>query len=183
MNVVFDTGVLVAAFTTRGTCATLFEITLNRHRLFLSPHLLKESIHAFQTIVHLPQKHIRDLLRYVREVGSIVEPVPLGRRTCPHRPDDRILALAGHVRADCLVTADLDLLSLKTYRSVRIVDPRRFWEINLLKQSGPVPDFRARAPKRKGGELSMATSCCGTAKKAVKKAKKTTKKKAAKKSR
>jgi len=41
MNVVFDTGVLVAAFTTRGTCATLFEITLNRHRLFLSPHLLK----------------------------------------------------------------------------------------------------------------------------------------------
>jgi uncharacterized protein len=155
VNVVFDTGVLVAAFATRGTCATLFEITLNRHRLFLSPHLFKETIHAFQTTVDLPKRQIRDILRYVRDVGCIVEPVPLERRTCAHRPDDRILALARHVRADCLVTADVDLLSLKTYRSVKIVDPRRFWEINLQsKKRDSIPEFTSRAPKRKGGETA-----------------------------
>ena len=156
MNVVFDTGVLIAAFTTRGLCSTLFEITLNRHRLFVSSYLFKEMIMAFQAEVGLPRKLIRDTLRYMRDVCSIVEPDPLPKRACSHRLDDRILALAKHVRADCLVTADIDLLALKAYHAVKIVNPRQFWEMNKPhrppKKKGKSQGRRHRSKKGEGGE-------------------------------
>ncbi len=131
MNVVLDTNVLVAAFSTRGLCTLLFEIALNRHRLFISPYQIKEIIRAFQRTASLPPKVIRDILRYLRDIGSIVEPDPLPKRACQDRFDDRLLALAKHVRADCLVTGDTDLLVMKRYRGVKIVTPRQFWEMNL----------------------------------------------------
>ena len=46
-----------------------------------------------------------------------------------HPEDDMILATAVSARADYLVTGDVQLQRLETYRGVAIVSPRRFLEI------------------------------------------------------
>jgi len=64
----------------------------------------------------------------VESLLSIVEilPEPQGEAVIPEDPDDdRILACAWAADAHWIVSGDNHLLSLKTYRGIRIVSPRQ----------------------------------------------------------
>jgi putative PIN family toxin of toxin-antitoxin system len=129
MRVVLDTNVLIAAFAAQGLCHLVFELCLDRHRIVLSEHILKEVADNLDKKLRLPAKIISDIISTLRENSLVQEAEPLKEKVCRDPADDGILALAQQFLADYIITGDEDLLVLQEYASVPIVSPRRFWEI------------------------------------------------------
>ena len=128
MRAVFDTNVLVAAFTVEGLCSRI--LTRSRKKQFhliVCPIILQEFEHVLIKKFSATRGEVRDALRIVSEaVHNVVRPSQPVQSVCRDPDDDAILACALEARADYLVTGDVDLLDLKTFRGIRIVSPRDF---------------------------------------------------------
>ena len=130
MRVFLDTNVLVAAFATRGLCADVFRLVLAEHELLVSPALIEEFTRTLRKKIHVPDPMVREVVAFLRAVGSTVEVAPKQPPIAVRDPDDVVIlgeALSGG--ADVLVTGDKDLLVLVQVGALRILDPRGFWEL------------------------------------------------------
>jgi len=128
MKAVFDTNVLIAAFLTEGICAKL--LTRARRRdfdLILCDGILQEfkrilkkkfaaSPHEMSEALLILSAAAQDIL------GKTDSIVPI----CRDSDDDLILACARDAVADYVVTGDEDLLVLKNYEGISILNPREF---------------------------------------------------------
>jgi putative PIN family toxin of toxin-antitoxin system len=54
--------------------------------------------------------------------------VAISIRACRDSRDDKILEVAVHGRADCIVTGDMDLLTLHPFRGISILTPSGYLE-------------------------------------------------------
>ncbi len=93
-----------------------------------SKHLLDELTGALDRKLKLGPSS-RAALVELRRLCEIVRPAPLPEPFCRDRSDDHVLAAALAGRVDILVTGDDDLLTLRSFRGIRIVSPRKFLEI------------------------------------------------------
>lgn len=134
MRVFLDTNVLVSAFATRGLCADVLRVVLGEHTLITSEVVLRELARVLQRRLGLPRRTVKEIDDFLRE--HEVAPKPAVRAEVPRRdPDDQwVLAAAIESRADVLVTGDRDLLDVVGVASIKIVDPRGFWE--LVRKNG-----------------------------------------------
>lgn len=98
----------VAAFT---SYALVSELSRKLSGAKLSAELLKRGI--------APEK----LLGIYASLCDVVSPVPLPVRVCRDPDDDMVLACAAAARADTIVTGDDDLLSLREYEGIAILNP------------------------------------------------------------
>ncbi|MDO9527769.1 MAG: putative toxin-antitoxin system toxin component, PIN family [Syntrophales bacterium] len=128
MKAVFDTNVLIAAFLTEGICAKLI---VRAHRrdfdLILCDGILQEFKRVlkkkFATSPHETSEALTILSEATQEIlGQTDSITPI----CRDSDDDLILACAKDAVADYIVTGDEDLLVLKNYEWIRIVNPREF---------------------------------------------------------
>jgi len=128
VKAVFDTNVLIAAFLTEGICAKLI---VRAHRrdfdLILCDGILQEFKRVlkkkFATSPHETSEALTILSEATQEIlGQTDSITPI----CRDSDDDLILACAKDAVADYIVTGDEDLLVLKNYEWVRIVNPREF---------------------------------------------------------
>ena len=124
MKIVFDTNVLFSAFTTHGVCAGLYEECLQRAQIVVSPDILGELEEKLCSKARLTSEEALEVIAAVRFDAEIVAPVSLPEPVCRDGDDDLILAAALAASADALVTGDQDLLVLKTYRGIAILNPR-----------------------------------------------------------
>ena len=124
MRIVFDTNVLFSAFVTHGVCAGLYEECLQRAQIVVSPDILSELERNLRIKTRLTPAEAREVIRAVRADSEVVKPAPLPKRVCRDVDDDRILAAALAARADAIVTGDADLLVLKRFESIAIINPR-----------------------------------------------------------
>ena len=130
MRVFLDTNVLVAAFATRGLCADVFRLVLAEHELLVSATLIGELTRALTRKVRVPEQVVREIVAFLDASASFVEGAPEPPAVAVRDPDDAVIlgeALAGG--ADVLVTGDKDLLVLEKVGTLRILDPRGFWEL------------------------------------------------------
>lgn len=126
MRVVLDTNILIAAALKSGLSEDIIEMAATTHLLTLlaSEEILKEFTHKMIAKFKWKQERIAffvEKLRRIVEIIIITEKVNVITRD----PDDnKILdcALSGH--ADMIVTADQDLIKLKTFRGIAIVHPK-----------------------------------------------------------
>jgi len=135
MRVILDSNILVAAFSSRGLCSSLFELCLDSTTIIISEHILSEIKKAFLKKIKLPENKINDILAYLREHCIVKDYKELDRIVCRDADDDHILALAKHTRVDYIITGDEDLLILKDFDSMSIVNPRDFWNIIKSKEN------------------------------------------------
>ena len=128
MKAVFDTNVLIAAFLTEGICAKLM---VRAHRrdfdLILCDGILQEFKRVlkkkFATSPHETFEALTILSEATREIlGQTDSITPI----CRDSDDDLILACARDAVADYIVTGDEDLLVLKNYEGISIVNPGEF---------------------------------------------------------
>ncbi len=128
MKAVFDTNVLIAAFLTEGICAKLM---VRAHRrdfhLILCDAILREFKRVlkkkFSTSPHETSEALTVLSEATQEIlGQTDSITPI----CRDSDDDLILACARDAGADYIVTGDEDLLVLKNYEGISIVNPREF---------------------------------------------------------
>ena len=128
MKAVFDTNVLIAAFLTEGICAKLLIRARRRDfDLILCDGILQEFERVLKKKFAASPHETSEALIILSEAALEI----LGRTDsitpiCRDSDDDLILACARDAVADYVVTGDEDLLVLKNYESISIVNPREF---------------------------------------------------------
>jgi len=128
VRIVFDTNVLVAAFTSLGLCHQAYEYALARTDIVTARRLLDELHDTLTGKMKIDPSLADEILAELANELEIVEPVPLLKSICRDEDDDWVLAtaLAGH--SDIIVTGDKDLLVLKQFQGIKILSPRQFVE-------------------------------------------------------
>ena len=128
MSIVFDTNVLVAAFTSIGLSHQAYERALARTDIVTARRLLDELHDTLTGKMKIDRSLADEILAELANELEIVEPVPLLKSICRDKDDDWVLAtaLAGH--SEIMVSGDKDLLVLKQFQGIKILSPRQFVE-------------------------------------------------------
>lgn len=125
MIVVLDTNVIIAALVAKGLCHEVVVRALGSGTVATSPALLDEldgTLRATFTIGPAAMAFLEQLRLRV----YLVVPAPLAAPVSRDADDDVVLATAVAANARAIITGDLDLLVLRSYRGIEIVRPRDF---------------------------------------------------------
>lgn len=71
---------------------------------------------------------------YITSVFITSEPAGSIPAVCRNPDDNNVLWLAECVKAGCIISGDRDLLSLKSYKGVKVITPREFMEGRITSQ-------------------------------------------------
>jgi putative PIN family toxin of toxin-antitoxin system len=128
VKAVFDTNVLIAAFLTEGICSgLLIRARKQAFNLVLCDDIIREFEGILIKKFKLTSTDISEISAIVSEAASEIlhnlDPIP---NICRDPNDDMIIACAIDAAADYIVTGDEDLLILKRYRDIVIINPRNF---------------------------------------------------------
>ena len=129
MKVILDSNIVVAAFSSRGLCQSLFELCLDRYTIIISDHILTEISRVLHKKFKMPREKVEAIIDYLNEFCECVQYEKLENAVCRDKDDDEILALGQRIKADYIITGDKDLLVLKSFNSIPIVLPRESWNI------------------------------------------------------
>lgn len=133
MKILFDTNVLMAAFTTRGICSELFEHCLTEHIICTSQWILDELHKNLVKKFGFPRNKVDQVLNFLRENMLILTYSPLPEPICRDPNNDHILASALSGKVDCIISGDDDLLVLKRFQEIPILKPCDFWKFEKEK--------------------------------------------------
>jgi putative PIN family toxin of toxin-antitoxin system len=129
MKIVLDANVIIAAFAARGLCESIMEVCLSEHEIALSDDLFDEILRNLRQKIKLPPDVVDNIGTLLREHSDISIPAPLAKDVCRDPDDIKILGLAVASNADYIVTGDKDLLVLKSFQGIPILNPRSFSDI------------------------------------------------------
>ena len=129
MRVVLDTNVLLSGLFVRGICEALLDacVASNDCVLVLSEHILGEFQHHACEKFHAPPHDVRKTVKFLRSHAELVKPATVPKKACRDKDDLPVLGTLVAGQADCLVTGDKDLLTLKHFQNIPIVSPREFY--------------------------------------------------------
>ena len=129
MRIFLDTNVLVSAFASRGLCAEVLELALLDHELIVGRNVLRELETALREKIKLPIVRSAEIVDFVSSEATQIVDNAQPASVKVDAADAIVLgeALAGH--ADLFVTGDAALLRLAAIGALKIVSPRRFWEV------------------------------------------------------
>jgi putative PIN family toxin of toxin-antitoxin system len=157
MKVFLDTNVIVSAVATRGLCADLFRVVLERHDLIISEQLLQEVSRTLARKFSAPAETIADLLDLLRHEGTMAEPTPLPALHIRDEDDVSIIGAAIASKAEVLVTGDGELLGLAEIPPLRILSTRAFWEILAGRGNTPGEERPDQASHQKSPRWTKKT--------------------------
>ncbi|MBK9242346.1 MAG: putative toxin-antitoxin system toxin component, PIN family [Acidobacteria bacterium] len=127
MIVVLDTNVLVAGLVAHGLCHELLERSI-RLRLMASSAPLLEELDATLQRKFTITPRVKTFLDAYRQSLVLVVPVTLPHPVCRDADDDVVLGTAVAAGATVIVSGDQDLLVLRDYNGIPIINPRAFVE-------------------------------------------------------
>jgi putative PIN family toxin of toxin-antitoxin system len=128
VKAVFDTNVLIAALLTEGICAKLLIRARRRDfDLILCDGILQEFKHILEKkFAASPDETSEAFIILSAAAQGILGHTGSIAPICRDSDDDLILACARDAVADHVVTGDKDLLVLKNYEGIRIINSRAF---------------------------------------------------------
>ncbi len=128
MNVLFDTNVLVAAIITEGICSKLLHrARAGEFTLVSCPFILKELRNILKRKFRLSQEEADMAIAPISEaISQVIEHDLKITNICRDADDDNVIACAVAAKADYLVTGGADLLEIKRYQDIKIINPRNF---------------------------------------------------------
>jgi len=129
MKIVLDANVIIAAFAARGLCESVMEVCLSEHEILLCNELLEEILRNLRRKIKLSAIIVDDIGDLLLEQASMIDPVPIASDFCRDPDDVKILDLAVAASANYIVTGDKDLLVLKKFQGMPILNPRSFSDI------------------------------------------------------
>jgi len=128
MKIVFDTNVLLSAFATQGLSYRVLDICLDKHKLYISKWIIDEVTEKLGSKFLVEKKIIKNVLSFIESEFILVQPTGELPNKCRDKDDNNVLHLANSCGAHLILTGDKDLLTLKTYKKIHIINPRRFME-------------------------------------------------------
>jgi len=128
MKIVFDTNVILSSFITQGLSYRVLDLCLDRHRLYISQWIIDEISGKLKKKFKIPDNEIKRVQDFISRAFVIINPdgeIPI---LCRDKDDNNILHLAQFIKADIIITGDKDLLDLKKFNKVKIINPRTYME-------------------------------------------------------
>lgn len=127
LKVVFDTNIFVMAAGMPGGYVDYWldfaKPPQNKFLLYSSPVILEETQEKLEDKLKFTRPLAVEFIEAIKSIATIVNP----RITLNEVPDDpdnnRILECAVEAGADLIITADKDLIKLKTFRGIQIFHP------------------------------------------------------------
>ena len=128
MKMVADTNVLVSAFIfPGGSPEAFYRLALEgRIELVSSRPLLTEFGRVLDEKFGWEAERAEEAVAQVIRIAEVVEPSETVSEIEADPPDNRVLEAAGEAEADAIVSGDRHLLSLGSWRGVRIETPAAF---------------------------------------------------------
>jgi putative PIN family toxin of toxin-antitoxin system len=122
MRVVFDSNIFISAFVVPGSKAekAITRVINQKDRLVLSRFIIDEILSVLSGKFNRDREIISRTAIYLTDLAEVVTPSKK-IRVLKDDPDNRILECAMAGNADCIVTGDKDMLSLKKYQDVKII--------------------------------------------------------------
>ena len=132
MRVFFDTNVLISAFTTRGVCADIFEHCIYQHKICTSEYIIKELKKVLKTKFKMSDTAINQVTTLLKENAIVIPSDKIKKRICRDPKDDQVLNDATVCQARAILSGDKDLLVLKQFESIPIIEPKNFWSFEKI---------------------------------------------------
>jgi len=126
VRIVPDTNVLIASLISRGFCHELMEHCFLNHTLITSEFILGEVKEKLVEKFKYATETAEEAVALFRSQMQVVTPVTLSSPVSRDADDDNILATAVAGNCDCIITGDKDLLVLKQFEGMKILNPREF---------------------------------------------------------
>ncbi len=129
MKVFLDTNVLASAFATRGLCSDVLREVFASHDLYTSLEVLEELRSVLKNKFGFPEDLIKKiflLLQREAKTACTQEQVEIHIKD---KSDIPIVNAAMAAGCHVLVTGDTELQELAGIENLKIISPRKFWEI------------------------------------------------------
>jgi putative PIN family toxin of toxin-antitoxin system len=110
------------------------EVCLSEHEIVLCDDLLEEVLRNLRLKIKFFTKLIDYSGDLLLEQASLIDPVPLSPDICRDPDDVKILGLAVAADANYIVSGDKDLLILKGFQGIQILNPRGFSKLLHCKE-------------------------------------------------
>lgn len=125
MRVVLDTNILLSAFVFPGGAPEqVYRRVLDgRITLVTSPPLLSELGRILTEKFHWEKSYTEEVVAQLVRIGVVVDPTEEIADITDDPADNRVLEAAAAGHADVIVSGDRHLLSLGTWRAVRVLAP------------------------------------------------------------
>lgn len=125
MRILYDTNVLVAMLSRRESILTFKKQLEDGIVHVSSPFILAEVETVLVKKLKITKQKAKATVRLLERQSVIVSPKKI-EKVCRDPFDDYVLAAAVSGKADCLITADKDLLVLEKYGRSAIISPKDF---------------------------------------------------------
>jgi len=132
MKIFFDTNVLISTFLSfkKGhMCYDVIDHAVETHQLYYSSFILDEFRNVLQKNFNYPEALISDYTAFITRFLSKGQTAKTAEKVCRDPKDDQVLADAVNNAIDIIVTGDKDLLVLKNYKGIKILNPKDYWKL------------------------------------------------------
>jgi len=128
MRLVLDTNVFISAALKQASWPGIIVRWLDRNGVLLKSEATEAEL---MEVIHRPKFGSRistDFIRNVERLFDVAESVTILQSVteCRDPKDDKFLELALNGRADLIVSGDADLLSMRQFRNIPIIEPAVF---------------------------------------------------------
>lgn len=126
LRVTLDTNIIISALLFGGNSRKIVEKIVNREfRVYTSPRLISELKEVLIKKFKFSNEKITNLEVQILSLFTVINPTK--SITVARDPDDnRVLEVAIESGSKIIVTGDKDLLDLKKYKRIRIINPKAF---------------------------------------------------------
>lgn len=124
MKYLLDTNVLISAFIGHGICSELFEELANQDSIVISNVIVQDLEKNLRKKFAISNETLQEHIWFLETHFLCAKLVSSIEKISRDSNDDHILAFAHQEKIDFIITGDKDLLVLKKYKGIRILQPK-----------------------------------------------------------
>jgi uncharacterized protein len=131
IRVVFDTNIYISGILFKGNPRKLLDMAIKgKIRLYVSPEIIDELKDVLaRKKFGFAHYSIQSIINEIEAISALLSPAQKYSVISRDLDDNIIIDCAVEANADYIVTGDNDLLSLKLFQKIKIVNPAEFIEI------------------------------------------------------
>ncbi len=129
MKVFLDTNVLASAFATRGLCSDVLREVFASHDLCTSIEVLKELRGVLKNKFGFPENLIKKIFLLLQREANMAYSQEQVEIHIKDKADIPILNAAVAAGIHVFITGDKELQDFAKIGNIKIISPRKFWEI------------------------------------------------------
>ncbi len=129
MKVFLDTNVLASAFATRGLCSDVLREVFASHDLYTSNEVLDELRGVLKNKFGFPDNLIKKIFLLLQREANIAHSQEQVEIHIKDNTDIPIINAAIAADIHVFVTGDKELQDLARIGNLKIISPRKFWEL------------------------------------------------------